>query len=61
MKVDLTSYGLTADDWGGIRYEGYASLYKYYDDVPQYSTCEVSYNGERMVLARYPNKEAYIL
>jgi hypothetical protein len=57
MKVDLTSYGLTAEDWGEIHPgEGTGTMSDYYDDNPVYYPCEVSYNGDRMILAKYPNE-----
>ncbi len=56
MKIDLTSYGLTKDDWGELSAIGTYNSEGRYDDAPAYSMwSEVFINDERMTLARYPN------
>lgn len=60
VKIDLTAYGLTVDDWGKLTAIGTYNTEQKYDDAPPYSLwSEVFVNNERMTLARYPN-EGYI-
>ncbi len=58
MKIDLTSYGLTKDDWGELSAIGTYNTQQKYDDAPPYSLwSEVFFNDERMTLSRYPNDD----
>jgi len=55
--IDLTALGLGADDWGRMYASaGHSNLAGRYEGGvgPQYS--ELFYNGERCVLARWPNE-----
>ena len=56
--VDLTTYGLTAEDWGKLyAVGGFHNASKYDGDTTGDNQCELFYNGERMNIARYPNKD----
>ncbi|MFA6109187.1 MAG: right-handed parallel beta-helix repeat-containing protein [Candidatus Latescibacterota bacterium] len=58
LVCDLKRYGLARDDWGpvyalggtGARYDGYVAG----------SNCSLYVDGERMTLARYPNRDEFL-
>ncbi|MBR5452979.1 MAG: right-handed parallel beta-helix repeat-containing protein [Clostridia bacterium] len=55
--IDLTEYGLTADDWGIIKPIGTYESSRHYDNVPDGNTNEFFCGDRRMTLARYPDTE----
>ena len=55
VKVDLTKYGLTADDWGKLYSIGTGNTGSKYDDGTGPAESEFFIDGQRMTLARYPN------
>ncbi len=60
VEIDLTKYGLNAADWGKLYAIGAFNIaYKYDGDVSGPNQCELFFNDERMVLARYPNGNNY--
>lgn len=56
VKIDLTKYGMTADDWGTLYSTGLYGTGKWYDGGSGENAAELFFNGERMTLARYPNE-----
>ena len=60
VYVDLTKYGLSADDWGPMCAIGTYNTAGQYDDYTICPpSCEVMVNNERQTVARYPN-EGYL-
>ncbi len=60
LKLDLTKYGLTKDDWGELSVTGTYNTGNMYDDgIVSPPWCELFINDERHTLARYPN-EGYL-
>ena len=56
VYTDLTSYGLTAADWGKLYSVGNYSSASHYDgDTTGPAPCALYVNGEPMTTARYPN------
>lgn len=58
-SIDLTSYGLTKDDWGEICPIGAYNTASKYDNANIGVNLEVFSGGKRMNIARYPN-EGYL-
>lgn len=57
VAADLTTYGLTAADWGRMPTIGTYNTASYYSDaITEPMWCELFFNGERMSIARYPNE-----
>ena len=58
---DLTTIGLSKDDWGPLSAIGtYSTAYKYDDAAGSAMWSEVFVNDQRQTLARYPN-EGYLM
>ncbi|MBO6052263.1 MAG: right-handed parallel beta-helix repeat-containing protein, partial [Clostridia bacterium] len=57
--VDLTAFGLTAEDWGPVCVIGGFHTASRYDGAPIGANLEVFSGERRMTLARYPN-EGYL-
>ena len=54
--TELSSVGLTADDWGVLYATGGYNTASHYDGAAfGVNNCELFFNGQRMTLARYPN------
>lgn len=60
VRLDLTQYGLTKDDWGALSAIGtYNTAYKYDNGITSPGWCEIFIDDQRQTLARYPN-EGYL-
>lgn len=54
--LDLSKYGLTAQEYGRIKAVGAYSTEQYYDGAAEKAECELFVGTERMTLARYPDE-----
>ena len=60
VRMDLTRFGLTREDWGEIAVLGKSSHGEKYDGfITSPMSCELFFNDTRMTVARYPN-EGYL-
>ena len=56
VAFDLTSLGLTPEDWGPVHPIGAFGTEQKYDGFLPGENCELFVNGQRMTLARYPDE-----
>lgn len=60
VSVDLKKYGLTIDNYGKISAVGAAITAHLYDNTEKAASCELYFNGKRMITARYPNGNEFL-
>ena len=61
VQVDLTKYGLTAEDLGKLYAFGEVNTAKKYDgDYVGPTHCELFVNDQRQTIARYPNTDQWV-
>ncbi|MBE6892194.1 MAG: right-handed parallel beta-helix repeat-containing protein [Ruminococcaceae bacterium] len=61
VKVDLKKYGLTVNEWGDLYCQGVYNMGPFHEGTSGPDPSDVYFNGESMVLARYPNNGEWLL